>query len=165
MYATTPPKGKPNRRADAAPRAPYGDTRDHISSLSFRFSGLFKTEKLAHMLDSLVRVSRRVGWKPTYSPSIPCTKYDSSPTADSSNQLPWKPRKTSYSNLTVDPSVSIPSSTPLRGDLGCSARFEGLTENDSITLPSGYPQGSYLCRLVHTDLKQTPSSQGFSTRT
>jgi len=32
----------------------------HSTLLSFRLSGLFKTERLAHRLDSLVRVSRRV---------------------------------------------------------------------------------------------------------
>src|SRR5699024_12121340 len=34
---------------------------------SSRLTGLSKTVRLAYVLGSLVRVSRRVGWRPTYS--------------------------------------------------------------------------------------------------
>jgi len=43
------------------------NTHSLVALLSLRLPGLFKTERLAYMVGSSVRVTRRVGWRPTYS--------------------------------------------------------------------------------------------------
>src|SRR5699024_11816498 len=46
---------------------PLVRSQPHSSLSSVRLTGLNKTVRLACVLGSLVRVSRRVGWRPTYS--------------------------------------------------------------------------------------------------